>query len=130
MGEVELELYSRSRFLLPCPSSQSLTCLHLQSTTRAWKEAWRVVFTRPKAVEFAISALALSAPCLAREFLKIDSKHKQMVKWPVNEAEPMAPGLSVNRELRLVDPEVLMRSDLVFGAMTNVPNRYLLTVLA
>jgi signal transduction histidine kinase len=43
------------------PLVQSLTCLELQSTTRTWKEAWRVVFTLPKAVEFAISALALSA---------------------------------------------------------------------
>jgi hypothetical protein len=42
----------------------------------------------------------------------------------------MAPGLSVNRELRLVYPEVPMRSDQVFGAMINVPNRYLLSQLA
>jgi hypothetical protein len=79
-------------------------------------------------VNFAISTLALSAACLARKYLKIDNK--QAVKWPVNEVEPMAPGLSVNRELRLVHPEVLMRSDLVFGAATNVPNRFLLSQLA
>jgi hypothetical protein len=42
----------------------------------------------------------------------------------------MAPGLSVNRELHQVYSEVLMRSDLVFGAMANVPNRYLLSQLA
>jgi hypothetical protein len=53
-----------------------------------------------------------------------------MVKWPGNGVEQIALGLSLNRELRLLYPEVLMRSDLVFGAMTNVPNRYLLTMLA
>jgi hypothetical protein len=41
----------------------------------------------------------------------------------------MALGLSVNRELRQVNLEVLMRSDLVFGAMKDVPNRYLLSQL-
>jgi hypothetical protein len=35
-----------------------------------------------------------------REFLKINNK--QAVKWPVNGVEPLALGLSVNRELRLV----------------------------
>jgi hypothetical protein len=38
-------------------------------------------------------------------------------------------GLSASRRLRLADPEVLMRSDLTFGALTHVPNRYLLTML-
>jgi hypothetical protein len=42
----------------------------------------------------------------------------------------MAPGMPANRELQLVHPEVQMRSDLVFGAMGNVSNRYLLTKLA
>jgi hypothetical protein len=42
----------------------------------------------------------------------------------------MALRLSVNRQLRLVHLEVLMRSDLVFGAMKEVPNRYLLSQLA
>jgi hypothetical protein len=42
----------------------------------------------------------------------------------------MAQGLLVNRESRLVHPEVVMRSDLIFGAITNVPNRFLLSQLA
>ena len=41
----------------------------------------------------------------------------------------MAPGMSASRELQLVHPEVQMRSHLVFGAMGNVSNRYLLTKL-
>ena len=41
----------------------------------------------------------------------------------------MALEMSTSRELQLVHPEVQMRSDLVFGAMGNVSNRYLLTKL-
>jgi hypothetical protein len=33
----------------------------------------------------------------ACDFLKIDSKHKQPVKWPLNEVEPMVFGLSAKR---------------------------------
>jgi len=42
----------------------------------------------------------------------------------------MSQALSVDRELRLVRPEVVMRSDLIFGAIANVPNRFLLSQLA
>ncbi len=61
------------------------------------------------------------AICLARKFLQIDNKHKRV--GPVNGVKQMAPGISVIGKLRLVYPEVPMRSDQVFGAMTNVPNR-------
>ena len=83
------------------------------------------MFTLLSAVNFGIFAA-----CLAQEFLKNGIKRRAFVKWPANGVEPKAPGLSVNRELHLVCPEVLMRSDLVFGAMTHVPNRYLLCQLA
>lgn len=46
-------------------------------TPRAHKEAWRVVFTRRNFVNFAISALAFSTACLARNFLKIDNKQAE-----------------------------------------------------
>ena len=42
----------------------------------------------------------------------------------------MALGFSVNRNFLPICQEVLMRSDLVFGAMANVSNRYLLSQLA
>ncbi len=60
----------------------------------------------------------------------MDDKQKQLVKQPINGVEPMTLGLSVNRGLYLFHQEVSMRSDLIFGAMKNVPNRYLLTMLA
>jgi hypothetical protein len=48
----------------------------------------------------------------------------------VKGVEPTIVGMSANRELQLVHPEVQMRSDLVFDAMGSVPNRYFLTKLA
>ena len=42
----------------------------------------------------------------------------------------MAAGMSANPKLQLVHRRFQMRSNLVFGAMGNVPNRYLLTRLA
>src|SRR5271168_1287865 len=117
MGEVGPELYSRSRFPLPFPRG---AIPHLSPGP-----------IHPTRMSGSIARSVHSpAMCLARKFLKIDNKHKQVVKWPVNGVEQMAPGLSVNRELRLVYPEVPMRSDQVFGVMTNVPNRYLLSQLA
>jgi hypothetical protein len=79
---------------------------------------------------FFVSALAISAAYLSAEFLKIDHKHQRTVKGSFNGVEPMALGLSVNQDFRSVLPEGLMRSDLVFDAMTNVPNRYLLCQIA
>src|ERR1700678_647318 len=111
IGEVGPELYSRSqspsRFLL----AWFRTLLRVQSTPRGRKEACRAVFTLPNTADFCISAARL-----AQEFLMNGIEHRQVVNSPVNGVEPKALGLSVSRELHLVFPEVLMRSDLVFGA--------------
>jgi hypothetical protein len=74
--------------------------------------------------------LSVFGGVLGSEISEDHNKHDRAVKWPVNQAEPMASGVSANRELPLVYPEVLMRSELVFGAMEHVSNRYLLTKLA
>jgi hypothetical protein len=52
------------------------------------------------------------------------------VRLPVNGVEQKSTGLSANRESHFVCAEVVMRSDLVFVAMTHVPNRYLLCQVA